>query len=99
MNPKTYPLIVPKKLLLSIGILGVLLLFGGVYSKINGMQSADYQFFPGFILNTLFFVAVVLDIARNPVKNKLLWAAFLLVFNSIAGIVYIAKRDNFPKKS
>lgn len=92
---KIHPLILPKKLLVAISGVGIAMLIGIFTSLAQGGEVNETWLYVGIILNSVSFIAVILDITRNPVKNKMMWALVLATLTMLAAFVYLIGRERF----
>lgn len=89
-------LLISKKYILPIAILGFIIILLGAFFKITHFI---YFGLTGNVLITLgtFFsflstIIVIIDVVRNKVKNYILWLLFLALFGGITSIIYLIKR-------
>lgn len=92
---KIYPLILPKKLLVGISGIGIAMIIGLFTNAFQGGDVNETWLYVGIILNSISFIAVLLDVYRNPVRNKTLWILALATFTMLAAFVYLIGRDKF----
>lgn len=94
---KTYPLLIPKNIILPISILGLILTVIGTLMKLNHWNFGAIT--PNMILgvSTIFSLialfVVIIDITRNPLKNKFLWIVPLFFTGNIVTIIYLINRE------
>ena len=100
---KTYPLLIPKNISLSISILGLILTVIGTLMKLNHWNFGAIT--PNMILgvSTIFSLialfVVIIDITRNPLKNKFLWIIPLLFVGNLVAIIYLINREVHLRKA
>ena len=100
---KEYPLIVPKKYLMPIAILGLILTVIGTLMKLNhwnfGAITPNIILAISTVLTLISFFVVILDILRNPLKNKFLWIAPLLFIGNLVAVIYLMNREAHLKRA
>lgn len=95
---KTHHLLIPKNIILPISILGLILTVIGTLMKLNHWSFGIFT--PNLLLSismvfSLFAIFVVLlDIIKNPIKNKFLWIIPLLFIGNIVAIIYLINRES-----
>ena len=94
---KTYPLLIPKNIIFPISILGFIFTVIGTLLKLSHWSFGIFT--PNLLLSismvfSLFAIFVVLlDIIKNPIKNKFLWIIPLLFVGSIVAMIYLMNRE------
>ena len=94
---KTYPLLIPKKIILPISVLGFIFTVIGTLFKLSHWSFGIFT--PNLLLSisivfSLFAIFVVLlDIIKNPIKNKFLWIIPLLFVGNIVAMIYLMNRE------
>ena len=94
---KTYPLLIPKNIILPISILGFIFTVIGTLLKLSHWSFGIFT--PNLVLSIsmvflLFAIFVVLlDIIKNPIKNKFLWIIPLLFVGNIVAMIYLMNRE------
>ena len=94
---KTYPLLIPKNIILPISILGFIFTVIGTLLKLSHWSFGIFT--PNLVLSisivfSLFAIFVVLlDIIKNPIKNKFLWIIPLLFVGNIVAMIYLMNRE------
>ncbi len=93
-----HPLIISKKILLPLIIVGLLMTLIGSYMKLSHYRSG---FLPnnvligiGLALCLFVWVFAVSDAVRNKIKNPWMWFVAFLFFGSIASLIYLLNRDS-----
>ena len=90
----TKPLILPKKLLVAISGIGIAMIMGSFYNAYNGGEPKITWLLVGIACNFVAFFAVVIDVVRNPIKNRFTWILLLFLFSIISSFIYLIVRDN-----
>ena len=79
---KTYPLLIPKNIILPISILGFIFTVIGTLLKLShwsfGIFTPNLVLSISIVFTLLAIFVVLLDIIKNPIKNKFLWIIPLL---------------------
>ena len=94
---KTHHLLIPKNIILPISVLGFIITVIGALFKLSHWSFGIFT--PNLLLSismvfSLFAIFVVLlDIIRNPIKNKFLWIIPLLFVGSIVAMIYLMNRE------
>ena len=100
---KTYPLLIPKKIILPISIMGFVFTFTGTLFKLShwhfGFITPNIFLFVSIVFSLLSIFVVLLDIAKNPLKNKLLWIIPLLFVGNLVAIIYLINREVHLRKA
>ena len=100
---KTYPLLIPKNIILPISILGFIFTVIGTLLKLSHWSFGIFT--PNLVLSisivfTLFAIFVVLlDIIKNPIKNKFLWIIPLLFVGNIVSMIYLINRESHIRRA
>ena len=100
---KTYPLLIPKNIILPISILGFIFTVIGTLLKLSHWSFGIFT--PNLLLSismvfSLFAIFVVLlDIIKNPLKNKFLWIIPLLFLGNIISIIYLINRESHIRRA
>ena len=100
---KTYPLLIPKNIILPISILGFIFTVIGTLLKLSHWSFGIFT--PNLVLSismvfSLFAIFVVLlDIIKNPLKNKFLWIIPLLFLGNIISIIYLINRESHIRRA
>lgn len=87
------PLILPKKLLIAISGIGIAMIIGAFYGAYQGFEPDMKWLIIGLGLNFIAFFAVLLDIIRNPIREKMYWYIALILFSIITTFIYLILRD------
>lgn len=87
------PLILPKKLLVALSGTGIAMIIGVFYAVSQGYPVDMQWLIIGLAMNFMAFVAVVIDLLRNPVKNKWTWVIILVTISILASFIYLIMRD------
>ena len=94
---KTHHLLIPKNIILPISILGFIFTVIGTLLKLSHWSFGIFT--PNLVLSisivfSLFAIFVVLlDIIKNPIKNKFLWIIPLLFAGNIVSMIYLINRE------
>ncbi len=94
---KTHHLLIPKNIILPISILGFIFTVIGTLLKLSHWSFGIFT--PNLVLSIsmvflLFAIFVVLlDIIKNPIKNKFLWIIPLLFVGNIVAMIYLMNRE------
>ena len=94
---KIFHLLTPKNIILPISILGFIFTVIGTLLKLSHWSFGIFT--PNLLLSismvfSLFAIFVVLlDIIKNPIKNKFLWIIPLLFVGSIVAMIYLMNRE------
>lgn len=99
---KIYPLLIPKKVILPVAILGFIFTISGTLMKIShwsiGILTPNTLLSLSIVFTFLAFFVVLIDMVKNPIKNKFLWIVPLLFLGNLVAIVYLLVRDAHLKK-
>ena len=94
---KTYPLLIPKNIILPISILGFIFTVIGTLLKLShwsfGIFTPNLVLSISIVFTLLAIFVVLLDIIKNPIKNKFLWIIPLLFVGSIVAMIYLMNRE------
>ena len=100
---KTYPLLIPKKIILPISVLGFIITVIGALFKLShwsfGIFTPNLVLSISIVFSLLSIFVVLLDIAKNPIKNKLLWIIPLLFVGNLVTIIYLINREVHLRKA
>ena len=94
---KTHHLLIPKNIIFPISILGFIFTVIGTLLKLSHLSFGIFT--PNLVLSismvfSLFAIFVVLlDIIKNPIKNKFLWIIPLLFVGNIVSMIYLMNRE------
>lgn len=94
---KTHHLLIPKNIIFPISILGFIFTVIGTLLKLSHLSFGIFT--PNLLLSismvfSLFAIFVVLlDIIKNPLKNKFLWIIPLLFVGNIVSMIYLMNRE------
>ena len=94
---KTYPLLIPKNIILPISILGFIFTVIGTLLKLShwsfGIFTPNLVLSISIVFTLLAIFVVLLDIIKNPIKNKFLWIIPLLFVGNIVSMIYLMNRE------
>ncbi|MDO5655205.1 MAG: PLDc N-terminal domain-containing protein [Flavobacteriaceae bacterium] len=93
------PLILPKKLLIALAGIGIAMIIGTFYAAAQGQHAEIKWLISGFIISFVPFVAVILDLSKNPVKNKMIWVLILFTISMLGCFIYLILRDQIMTDS
>ena len=100
---KTYPLLIPKNIILPISILGFIFTVIGTLLKLShwsfGIFTPNLLLSISIVFTLLAIFVVLLDIIKNPIKNKLLWIIPLLFVGNLVAIIYLINREVHLRKA
>ena len=95
---KTYPLLIPKNIILPISILGFIFTVIGTLLKLShlsfGIFTPNLVLSISIVFTLLAIFVVLLDIIKNPIKNKFLWIIPLLFVGNIVAMIYLMNRES-----
>ena len=95
---KTYPLLIPKNIILPISILGFIFTVIGTLLKLShwsfGIFTPNLVLSISIVFTLLAIFVVLLDIIKNPIKNKFLWIIPLLFVGNIVSMIYLINRES-----
>ena len=94
---KTYHLLIPKNIILPISILGFIFTVIGTLLKLShwsfGIFTPNLVLSISIVFTLLAIFVVLLDIIKNPIKNKFLWIIPLLFVGNIVAMIYLMNRE------
>ena len=94
---KTHHLLISKKIILPISILGLILTVIGTLMKLThwsfGIFTPNLVLSISIVFTLLAIFVVLLDIIKNPIKNKFLWIIPLLFVGNIVAMIYLMNRE------
>ena len=100
---KTYPLLIPKNIILPISILGVIFTVIGTLLKLShwsfGIFTPNLVLSISIVFTLLAIFVVLLDIIKNPIKNKFLWIIPLLFVGNIVSMIYLMNRESHIRRA
>ena len=100
---KTYPLLIPKNIILPISILGFIFTVIGTLLKLShwsfGIFTPNLVLSISIVFTLLAIFVVLLDIIKNPIKNKFLWIIPLLFVGNLVAIIYLINREVHLRKA
>ena len=100
---KTYPLLIPKNIILPISILGFIFTVIGTLLKLShwsfGIFTPNLVLSISIVFTLLAIFVVLLDIIKNPIKNKFLWIVPLFFTGNIVTIIYLINREVHLRKA
>lgn len=100
---KTYPLLIPKNIILPISILGFIFTVIGTLLKLShwsfGIFTPNLVLSISIVFTLLAIFVVLLDIIKNPIKNKFLWIIPLLFVGNIVAMIYLINRESHIKRA
>ena len=100
---KTYPLLIPKNIILPISILGFIFTVIGTLLKLShlsfGIFTPNLVLSISIVFTLLAIFVVLLDIIKNPIKNKFLWIIPLLFVGNIVSMIYLINRESHIKRA
>ena len=100
---KTYPLLIPKNIILPISILGFIFTVIGTLLKLShwsfGIFTPNLVLSISIVFTLLAIFVVLLDIIKNPIKNKFLWIVPLFFTGNIVTIIYLINRESHIKRA
>ena len=100
---KTYPLLIPKNIILPISILGFIFTVIGTLLKLShwsfGIFTPNLVLSISIVFSLLSIFVVLLDIIKNPIKNKFLWIIPLLFVGNIVSMIYLINRESHIKRA
>ena len=100
---KTYPLLIPKNIILPISILGLILTVIGTLLKLShwsfGIFTPNLVLSISIVFTLLAIFVVLLDIIKNPIKNKFLWIIPLLFVGNIVSMIYLINRESHIRRA
>ena len=100
---KTYPLLIPKNIILPISILGFIFTVIGTLLKLShwsfGIFTLNLVLSMSIVFSLLSIFVVLLDIIKNPIKNKFLWIIPLLFVGNIVSMIYLMNRESHIRRA
>jgi hypothetical protein len=100
---KTYPLLIPKNIILPISILGFIFTVIGTLLKLShwsfGIFTPNLVLSISMVFTLLAIFVVLLDIIKNPIKNKFLWIIPLLFVGNIVSMIYLINRESHIRRA
>ena len=94
---KTYPLLIPKNIILPISILGFIFTVIGTLLKLShwsfGIFTPNLVLSISIVFTLLAIFVVLLDIIKNPIKNKFLWIVPLFFTGNIVTINTVLNKN------
>ena len=100
---KTYPLLIPKNIILPISILGFIFTVIGTLLKLShwnfGIFTPNLVLSISIVFTLLAIFVVLLDIIKNPIKNKFLWIIPLLFVGNIVSMIYLINRESHIRRA
>ena len=100
---KTYPLLIPKNIILPISILGFIFTVIGTLLKLShwsfGIFTPNLVLSMSIVFTLLAIFVVLLDIIKNPIKNKFLWIIPLLFVGNIVSMIYLINRESHIRRA
>ena len=100
---KTYHLLIPKNIILPISILGFIFTVIGTLLKLShwsfGIFTPNLVLSISIVFTLLAIFVVLLDIIKNPIKNKFLWIIPLLFVGNIVSMIYLINRESHIRRA
>ena len=100
---KTHHLLIPKNIILPISVIGFIITVIGALFKLShwsfGIFTPNLVLSISIVFSLLSIFVVLLDIAKNPIKNKLLWIIPLLFVGNLVAIIYLINREVHLRKA
>ena len=100
---KTYHLLIPKIIILPISILGFIFTVIGTLLKLShwsfGIFTPNLVLSISIVFTLLAIFVVLLDIIKNPIKNKFLWIIPLLFVGNIVSMIYLINRESHIRRA
>lgn len=100
---KTYPLLIPKNIIFPISILGFIFTVIGTLLKLShwsfGIFTPNLVLSISIVFTLLAIFVVLLDIIKNPIKNKFLWIIPLLFVGNIVSMIYLINRESHIRRA
>ena len=94
---KIFHLLTPKNIILPISILGFIFTVIGTLLKLShwsfGIFTPNLVLSMSIVFSLLSIFVVLLDIIKNPIKNKFLWIIPLLFVGNIVSMIYLMNRE------
>lgn len=92
-------LILPHKLLVGMAGISIAMIIGLFYNKYHQIPVDMNWLYVAVILLFVPFLAVLVDLIQNPIRDKWVWIFFLSAFTIIATMVYLVMREKVLQKS
>ena len=100
---KIYHLLIPKNIILPISILGFIFTVIGTLLKLShwsfGIFTPNLVLSISIVFTLLAIFVVLLDIIKNPIKNKFLWIIPLLFVGNIVSMIYLINRESHIRRA
>ena len=94
---KIFHLLIPKNIIFPISILGFIFTVIGTLLKLShwsfGIFTPNLLLSISIVFTLLAIFVVLLDIIKNPIKNKFLWIIPLLFVGNIVAMIYLMNRE------
>ena len=94
---KIHHLLIPRKIILPISVLGFIITVIGALFKLShwsfGIFTPKLLLSISIVFTLLAIFVVLLDIIKNPIKNKFLWIIPLLFVGNIVAMIYLMNRQ------
>ncbi|WP_124641706.1 MULTISPECIES: hypothetical protein [Amniculibacterium] len=94
---KEHELLINKKILLALVIIGFVLVTVSIYLKIinkNFSENYSHLFLGiGLLIQLIPWIVVLIDLIRNQIHNKILWFVGMFSFGSLCIILYLLNRE------
>ena len=99
----THHLLIPKNIILPISILGFIFTVIGTLLKLShwsfGIFTPNLVLSISIVFTLLAIFVVLLDIIKNPIKNKFLWIIPLLFVGNIVSMIYLINRESHIRRA
>ena len=100
---KTHHLLISKKIILPISVLGFIFIVIGTLLKLShwsfGIFTPNLLLSISIVFTLLAIFVVLLDIIKNPIKNKFLWIIPLLFVGNIVSMIYLINRESHIRRA
>ena len=100
---KTHHLLIPKNIIFPISILGFIFTVIGTLLKLShlsfGIFTPNLVLSISIVFTLLAIFVVLLDIIKNPIKNKFLWIIPLLFVGNIVSMIYLINRESHIRRA
>ena len=100
---KTHHLLISKKIILPISVLGFIFIVIGTLLKLShwsfGIFTPNLVLSISIVFTLLAIFVVLLDIIKNPIKNKFLWIIPLLFVGNIVSMIYLINRESHIRRA
>ena len=94
---KEHKLPIPKKILLTLAIIGFLIVIIGTYLKLTNKDFSENYSQLGIGIALIFQIVpwfvVLIDLIRNQIRNKTMWFVGMFAFGSLTVILYLINRE------